>query len=517
MEVKKKKSKKWIIVLCIIAAIVILIIIGANSLRKKAMAALESMTSTETAEVEYRDLVSTVSATGTIVGADEQTVKSTLSGVVVENVLVEVGDTVHEGDVLCEFETKDLEDKLETAVNTDAENDLTTAYNIESAEQALVDAQNDYLIKIPDLEGAIDRTRHDYEVAGVNLQNARTDYEKNPNTQTQSALYTAETNANNAFNNYDQALEELETQKVKLQEAIEKAEYDLQLAKIKSENASSEQSVESAKENMEKSQVTAPITGVVTSVSVAAGDTYSGGAIAVIDDVSSYEVSAKVDEYDVGKIQVGQRAVIRTNATGDTEYAGKVLSVAPKSTSSSSSSTSTASLSSSSSQDVTYEVRLSLEDLEDIFKLDMTAKVSIVTEEKNHVLTVPYDAVQTDDEGNFYVEVVDQSAAVPSDGTDTAANQTEQDENAQSSGQKPGNNPQGGMMPPGQSGSASANLPGAMNTKRVPVEKGIESAYYIEVISDELEEGMEVLVPNTDSSLNDMMVMMGQRGPMGGF
>ena len=123
------------------------------------------------------------------------------------------------------------------------------------------------------------------------------------------------------------------------QEAIEKAEYDLQLAKIKSENASSEQSVESAKENMEKSQVTAPITGVVTSVSVAAGDTYSGGAIAVIDDVSSYEVSAKVDEYDVGKIQVGQRAVIRTNATGDTEYAGKVLSVAPKSTSSSSSST----------------------------------------------------------------------------------------------------------------------------------------------------------------------------------
>ena len=72
-------------------------------------------------------------------------------------------------------------------------------------------------------------------------------------------------------------------------------------------------------------------------------------------------------------------------------------------------------------------------------------------------------------------------------------------------------------MPPGQSGSASVNLPGAMNTKRVPVEKGIESAYYIEVISDELEEGMEVLVPNTDSSLNDMMVMMGQRGPMGGF
>ena len=73
------------------------------------------------------------------------------------------------------------------------------------------------------------------------------------------------------------------------------------------------------------------------------------------------------------------------------------------------------------------------------------------------------------------------------------------------------------MMPPGKSGAAAGNLPGAMNTKKIQVEKGIESAYYIEVISDELEEGMEVLVPSTDSSLNDMMMMVGQRGPMGGF
>ena len=517
MDSKKKKSKKWIIVLCIIGVIVVLIIIGVNSLRKKAMAALESMTSTETAEIEYRDLVSTVSATGTIVGADEQTVKSTLSGVIVENVLVEVGDTVHEGDVLCEFDTKDLEDKLENAQNSDAENDLTTAYNIESAEQALVDAQNDYLREIPNLEGAIDRTRHDYEVSGVNLQKARDDYANNPNTQTQSALYQAETNANNAFNNYDQALDNLESQKVKLQEAIEKAEYDLKLAKIKSENTSAEQSVESAKDSIEKSQVTAPITGVVTSVDVEVGDTYAGGSIAVIDDISRYEVSANVDEYDIGKIQVGQRAMIRTNATGDTEYAGKVLSVAPTSTSSTgNSSTSTSSIS-SSSQDVTYEVRLSLEDLEDVFKLDMTAKVSIVTEEKDHVLTVPYDAVQTDDEGNYYVEVVDQNATDLPDAPDTETDQADQEQNFPSSDTKPEMGSQGQMMPPGKSGAAAGNLPGAMNTKKIQVEKGIESAYYIEVISDELEEGMEVLVPSTDSSLNDMMMMVGQRGPMGGF
>ncbi len=505
MDNQKKKKKKWIIVLCIIAAIVVLIIIGIANLRKKAMEVLESMATEETAAVEYRDLVSTVSATGTIVGVEEQTVKSSLSGVVVEKVNVKVGDTVQIGDILCEFETKDLEDKLENAKNSDAENDLTTVYNIESAQQALVDAQNAYQREIPNLEGAIDRARHDYEVAGINLQNARTTYENNPTEQNHNALYTAETNANNAYNTYDQALDNLESQKVKLQEAIDKAEYDLSLAKIKQENNSAEQSVEDARLDVEKSRVTAPISGVVTSVGVAVGDNYTGGSIAVIDDISHYEVSAKVDEYDVGKIEVGQRAVIRTNATGDTEFAGEVLSIAPKSTSSSSTTTSSVS---SSSQDVNYEVRLSLDEQEDCFRLDMTAKVSIVTEEKDHVLTVPYDAVQTDDEGNYYVEVIDTENADPAD-------QTPSSEQEKAQGNADG--PQSGMMPSGKEGDAVKNFAAAQNRKRIAVEKGIESAYYVEVISDELKEGMEVIVPSSDSSLGDMMMMMNQRGPMGGF
>ncbi len=501
MDIKKKKKKRLIIALCIIAAIVILIIVGLANLRKKAKELLENMSAEETAAVEYRDLVSTVSASGTIVGTEEQTVKSSLSGVVVEKVNVKVGDTVQTGDVLCEFETGDLEDKLTNAQNSDAENDLTTGYNMEAAQQALLDAQNEYQREIPNLEGAIDRARHDYEVAGVSLQNARTTYENNPTEQNHNALYTAETNANNAFNTYDQALDNLESQKVKLQEAIEKAEYDLQLARIKQENKAAEQSVENAKQDMEKSCVTAPISGVVTSVGVAVGDTYSGGAIAVIDDISRLEVSAKVDEYDIGKIAVGQRAVIRTNATDDAEFAGEVISISPKSTSSSSSTTSSVS---SSSQDVTYEVRLSLDEQEDVFRLDMTAKVSIVTEEKDHVLTVPYDAVQTDDEGNDYVEVVDKTNPLPAD-------------QMPSSEQKNDNGAPSEMMPAGQGGEAAVNLAAAMNRRKVTVEKGIESAYYVEVISDELEEGMEVIVPVTDSTLSDMMIMMNQRGPMGGF
>ena len=56
-----------------------------------------------------------------------------------------------------------------------------------------------------------------------------------------------------------------------------------------------------------------------------------------------------------------------------------------------------------------------------------------------------------------------------------------------------------------------------MNTRRVYVKKGIESDYYIEVISNEITEGMEVVVPRNGQDGMDIQMMMQNRGPMGGF
>ena len=60
---------------------------------------------------------------------------------------------------------------------------------------------------------------------------------------------------------------------------------------------------------------------------------------------------------------------------------------------------------------------------------------------------------------------------------------------------------------------SSSNL----NTRRIYVEKGIESDYYIEIISDEITEGMEVVIPKTESDFNNIQNMMMRQGPMGGF
>lgn len=477
----KKKRKKWMIVLIVLAVIATLIGIFIYRVQKQAREILASMNTSETAQVERRDLVSTISASGKIVGIENRTVRSSLSGVLINTVAVEVGDEIKEGDLILEFDADDLNDQLKSAKNTNAEASLTNAHNVSAAAEALRDAQNNYYREIPNLQSTVDRTLREFQLAAKAVEKAKSEYDADPTEAKENAYEQAQTTANNAYATYDQAVDNLDAQQMTLLEAIETAQYNYDLAMMRYGDDTTGDSVENAKEKIEKTEVFAPISGTVTAVNVEAGETYTGGSIIEIEDCSGYEVSAEIDEYDIGKIKVGQKVVIRTNGTGDEEFSGRVEKIAPRATSTNASSslTGTAAVTSSASNDVKYEVRISLDDAVNGLKLDMTAKLSIIIEEKDNVLTVPYDAVQTDDEGNSFIEVVEENA-VPA---------TEED------------------LP------EMSGIP----TRKIIVETGIESAYYIEVVSDELSEGMEVLVPQTDNSLDDLMQMMQSRGAMGGF
>ena len=48
----------------------------------------------------------------------------------------------------------------------------------------------------------------------------------------------------------------------------------------------------------------------------------------MIGDLSALRVRAELDERDVGKVKVGQKAVVRADAFRDKEFAGTVTSVA---------------------------------------------------------------------------------------------------------------------------------------------------------------------------------------------
>jgi len=106
----------------------------------------------ETTTVEKMDLANSISVTGTIASASRKTGTTTLSNLEVEEVYVEVGDIVEAGDLICVFDSADIEEALATAknnysVNQALENldgDYTTQYaeTVQEAEDTLQHAKD---------------------------------------------------------------------------------------------------------------------------------------------------------------------------------------------------------------------------------------------------------------------------------------------------------------------------------------------------------------------------------------
>lgn len=587
-----KKHKKLLILLCILIVIVIGVLAVRAQLNKQMEAVQAAMNKQETALVEKRSLVSSISATGKVVSNESKSIIVNLTGVEVKDVNIEVGDTVQEGDVLLEFDSSDIEDSLadaKTSLNasssksgisvSSSQRSLSEAQaardiDAERANQDVADAWNDYLEALTDLEEAEDdydnakqttvekkgemelrqsnaeaakgsmesaasqfgstvdglrSTYGAYDFSALSIENSNlvslsgSDFVTDGDTaatdaitqaivglislqqqyssasetysasssdlagwQTkystaQSSESTYEKAVDTAQSTVDSKLDAYNTQ-VRNQEDLARnnsstvaaKEDGLRTDKLSASTASltDKQQVKQYETQLEDCVVKAPFSGVVTAVNVEAGDIYKGESILTIEDTSAYEVSAEIDEYDISNIELGQKVVIKTNGTGDAQLEGTVIDIAPRATE-------------TTGTDVTYTIKVSLDTPNDDLRLDMTAKLSIILESKDNIMTVPYDAVQTDDEGNKYVEVVNEEAKTAEAATDTNV--------------------------PDETGEKNT-----LNTEIVYINTGIESDYYVEVESGELTEGMQVVVKASQSS-TDLESIMSMRGPMGGF
>ena len=81
-------------------------------------------------------------------------------------------------------------------------------------------------------------------------------------------------------------------------------------------------------------QIVAPISGVVSTVTTQEGETvaasFAAPTFVTLLDLSRLEVWAYVDETDIGRIRVGQRARFTVDTYGDREFHGAVTAIHPK-------------------------------------------------------------------------------------------------------------------------------------------------------------------------------------------
>lgn len=85
---------------------------------------------------------------------------------------------------------------------------------------------------------------------------------------------------------------------------------------------------------LDYTRIVAPISGVVGSVATQEGETVSAGFAAptfvTLIDLSRLEVWAYVDETDIGRIEVGQRARFTVDTYAEQEFEGVVTAIYPK-------------------------------------------------------------------------------------------------------------------------------------------------------------------------------------------
>ena len=318
-----------------------------------------------------------------------------------------------------------------------------------------------------------------------------------------SKMESAKSNVDTANNNLNSAGDTLKSAQRKQEDdyrhdvnSVKDTENNYDSARLDSSVASRtyEDNVRKYEQQLEDATVRAPFAGVITAVNVEVGDLYAGAAIVTVEDLSSYVIEADIDEYDISKVEVGQKVTFKTNSTGDEELEAEVTEIAPRATTAVSSAGNSAAASVAST--ATYRVKMLIRsDCKDL-RLDMTAKVNIIVDSADNVYAVPFAAVQTDDAGEKYIEIEDDSAeeaSAPAFDKEDMKDPAKQQEAIQAA-----------------MNAAAGNAP----TKRIPVTVGVETDYYVEIESPELYDGMSVIVPSSGGGMDELMSMMGAMGGM---
>lgn len=422
------KKKKWILAGGVVVLVVGGLGIHSYSRAKAAKEKAAAMSQVETTQVTKQDLIDSISVTGTIASADSRDVSAIASNVEVQTVNYKVGDYVNAGDTVVVLDSTDLELKLTEAQNNQALSTYNENKSIETAsesyQQAVEDGTDDYskAVKneaqakedLQDAEGDLSSAaealkRQEERVSELQASyDAATDADKKAELQTQLAAakaeytsrhqaYTAAKEAEEkASDAYETAAENLETATKQNDRNISNAADSLEKAQMQKtySNDSSDQSIENYQEQIAACTVTAPISGVITAMNVEEGDTYlgEGKVLFTIADEQNFIVSASVDEYDISSISKDMTAAVIVEALGDDELSGKVSFVSPIATTSNTGSSS-------------YAIEISLDEPNSDLRIGMTAKASIVKDAVYDVLTVPYDCVTTDEDGNSYVNI----------------------------------------------------------------------------------------------------------------
>ena len=127
------------------------------------------------------------------------------------------------------------------------------------------------------------------------------------------------------------------------------------------------------------------------------------GVLFQIENTDALQVDVKIKEYDVNSLKPNMAAIIKADATGDEEYDGYLEKISPSAvrTPETAEAANTA-----NTKDVEFDATVVVSSKETNLRIGMTARADIITEQKDNVFAVPYDAISTAADGSSVVYTV---------------------------------------------------------------------------------------------------------------
>ena len=312
--------------------ILVLVAVGALTAAKRGKKAVE----VRTEQVQARDLVASVTASGQVRPQTKVDLSSDISGKIVK-LAVKEGQMVTKGQFLLQID----------------------------AQQAEASVQR--------VQAQVASSRAQMAQASANLGQARKSLER--------------TSAIKKIN--PQLISDEQMEQLRTAVDVNKAVYESARYSVDQSTAS----LRDAQSALGKTSIFAPMSGRVTRLVVENGETAIQGTmnkdaatLLTIADMSVLETKVKVDETDVARIALGDSAVIQIDAFPDTTFVGRVTKI-------SNSAVKGATASAGADQAVDYEVTIQLVNTPAETRPDFSATAKIITDTRTKVLSIPIIAL----------------------------------------------------------------------------------------------------------------------------
>lgn len=309
------RNKKWLWMGGAAAGVVLVVVVSVTALRSK-------RTAVQAERVTRKDsLVSLVTASGEIRPKKYVDISSNIMGRIVA-LAVKEGDSVREGDLLVridsaqsEAETRASEGQLQAAL-ADAQGQqfqIATAEANYQRDQASLEVAEAELVQV---QSNLKQARNTFaRVQQLHEENlvSREEYER---AQTQVNALQAQLEASRS------RVAQMEAQVKVMQTGIEhmKALHQAALGRVSQARAYLARS----RDMLGKTVITAPLSGVITSLNIQEGEiaiigvqNQPGTVLMTIADMGVIETELKVDETDIVNVKVGQKAKVTVDALPD--------------------------------------------------------------------------------------------------------------------------------------------------------------------------------------------------------